>query len=103
MKKVQNGTGALVPQSMETAEVPNAFITSVFTRNNGLSGSSGPETRTKGWNKEDVSSVEKDQITKYLRKLDLCKSMDPDGIHPQVRRETTGINMRPFSRTFEYS
>lgn len=103
---MQNGAGALVTQSMEKAEVSNAFITSVFTRNNGLSGISGPESRTKGWNKEDVSLVEKDQVSKYLNKLDMWTYIPwtlMGYTHKYLHMEMTDINMRPLSRIFEYS
>lgn len=37
-----------------------------------------------------VLLVEDDQVREYLSKLDIPKSMDPDGMYPRVLRELAG-------------
>ena len=43
--------------------------------------SQAPKTREKGWSKEDLLLVEKDQVREHLNKLDIHESMGPDGMH----------------------
>jgi len=50
-----------------------------------------------------VSLVEEDQLREYSSKLDMRKSMDPDGRHPLARRELASVITRPLSIIFEYS
>jgi len=76
-----NETGDLVTQHMEKAEVLNTFFASVFTSKTSLQGSQASETRRKDWRKEYVSLVEEDQVREYLSKMDIHKSMHPDGKH----------------------
>ena len=54
-----NGAGYLVVMDMEQAEVLSAFFTSVFT---GKSSCQTLETRGKDCSKEDLSSVEEDEV-----------------------------------------
>ncbi|KAK4827438.1 hypothetical protein QYF61_017995 [Mycteria americana] len=91
-----NETGHLVTQGMEKAEVLNVFFIPVFSSKTGLQESQASETRGKGWSKEDVLLVEKVQFRKYVSKLDIHKSMDPDGMHPEVLRELTDVIARPL-------
>jgi len=49
---------------------------------------------------EDLPLVEEDQVREYLSDLDICKSMGPDRMHPQVRKLTTVI-ARPLLIIFE--
>ena len=86
---------------MEKAEVLNAFFASVFTSKTGLQKSQVPETRGKGWSKEDVTLIEEDQITEYLSKLGIHKAVDPDGMQPQVLRELADVIESPFSIIFD--
>lgn len=74
-----NKMGNLVTRDREKAEVLNAFFTLVFTIKAGPQESQVPETWGKGWRKEDGSMVGDDQVKEYLSKLDIHKSVGPDG------------------------
>jgi len=43
-----------------------------------------PEPQRKGkiWRKQEVPTMEENQVSKRFRKLDKHKSKDPDGMHP---------------------
>jgi len=70
---------------------------SFFNSTTSLGESQVPESRGKGWSKEDASLVEEDHVREYLSKLDIRKSISPDGMHPGVLRELTYATARPFS------
>ena len=40
--------------------------------------------------------VEDDLVRQYLRKLDIHKSMAPDGMYPQLLRELADVIARPL-------
>ena len=90
-------------QNMEQAEVLNASFAPVFPSKTSLQESQASETRGKGWSKEDVILVEENQVRLYLSKLDIHKSMSPDGTHAQVLRELADVIVRPRSIIFEQS
>jgi len=45
--------------------------------------------------------VEEEQIREYLSKLDIHRSMDPDGMHPRTLRKLADVLVRSFSMVFE--
>lgn len=60
-----NGAGKLGTNNM--AKVLNAFFASVFASKTGLQESQAPQTRGKVWNKEDLPSMEKDQVREHFQ------------------------------------
>lgn len=56
----------------------------------------------KGWSKEDVALLEEDQDREYSSKLEINKSMDPDGMDPQMLRVVLAdVISRPFLVIFD--
>ena len=72
---------------MEKTEVLGAFFASVFTSKTGLRESQAPETRGKVWKEKDFPLVEDDQAREHFNKLDIRKSMVPEGLQPQALKE----------------
>lgn len=59
-----------------------AFFTSVFPGKICHQESQAPETRGEVWNKADLPLVEENLVREYLSKLDVHKSLGPDGLQP---------------------
>lgn len=67
------------------------------------SGIPGPRDQRKGWRKEDVALVEGDQVREYLSRLDIWKSIRPDGMHTWALRELADVISRPLLIIFDWS
>lgn len=65
----------LVTRDMEKTEEANGFFASVSTVNTDLQQFQGLETRAKVWSKEDLPSVEDDQVREHLNELDIHKGL----------------------------
>lgn len=65
--------------------------------------SQAPETRRKVCSKKDLPLVEGDQLKEHLNKLEVHRTMGPDGIYPHMLRDLANVTARPLSIIFERS
>ncbi|KAK4816474.1 hypothetical protein QYF61_017226 [Mycteria americana] len=75
---------------MEKGEVLNTFLTLVLTIKTYFQESQARETWGIVRSKEYLPLVEEDEVREHLSRLDVRKSMGPDGLQSQVLRELTG-------------
>jgi len=75
----------------------------VFSSKAGPQASQSLELREEAWRKEDLPLVEQDLVRDDVSKLDMHKSMDPDGMHPQVLMELADVIAEPLTIIFERS
>ena len=102
-----SGAGVLVTKDMEKAEVLSATFASLLTVLTGLQEPLVPETSGKVCSKEVPSPWEHvnklHQVKEHADKLDICKSMGPDGLHPELLVELADVIARTLSIIFENS
>ncbi|PKU42895.1 rna-directed dna polymerase from mobile element jockey- hypothetical protein [Limosa lapponica baueri] len=77
-----NERGAMLRQDAEKVELLNVFFASVFIAQASPKESHTLEVTEKVRTKEDFPLVEEDQVRGQLCKLDIPKSVGPDGMHP---------------------
>ncbi|TRZ07418.1 hypothetical protein HGM15179_019687 [Zosterops borbonicus] len=94
-----NEQGTLVTDDTEKAEVLNAFFASVFTNKTSPQGSLTQETRVKEW--WDIPLVKEDWVREHLSKLDIQKSVGPEGMHPELLKALADIIERPLVIIFD--
>lgn len=78
-----SGGGTQVRENTVKAELPNAFFALSFTSKTSLQESLAQEIRAR---EENFPLVTEDWLREHLGKLDINKSIDPDGVHPWVLR-----------------
>ncbi|KAK4832509.1 hypothetical protein QYF61_023574 [Mycteria americana] len=69
------GTEDLLTKGTEKAKVLITFFTSVLTHKTNPQQSQASAIRGKFWSKDDLPSVEEDQVKEHLNKLDIHKSL----------------------------
>lgn len=71
-------------------KVLDIFFASMFTNKIGLHVSIGPDIRGNVWRKQDLPSVEEDQVREHLKNPH-TQVHGPDGMCPQALREVADI------------
>lgn len=74
-------TEDLVTWNSEKVKVLNDFFATFFTSKTGFQETQVPEASLNICSKENVPLVEEDQMREHLSKLDIHKSIGPDGIN----------------------
>lgn len=86
---------------MENTDILNAMCASVLTTRTGLQISQILETKGNSWNKEVMSLVGENYVREYLSKLDIHRSVVPNGMYLLVLREPADVVAVPLSIIFD--
>lgn len=78
-------------------EAFSAFFTSVFMSKFCLQGSQVSGSSWKVWRNKDLRLAVEDLVREHLSKLDTCKCLTPDGMHPRVPGKLADVTARPLN------
>lgn len=78
-----NGAGDRMTKDIEKAKVFNVAFTSIFTDKTSLQESQVPESSVKVQSQKDLPSMEENQLREHLNKLDVHRSMGPEGMYQE--------------------
>lgn len=70
---------------MEKAELLSGFFALIFTGNQDSYAYHVPESLGKDWGKKIPPTIKAEQVRKCLMRLNVYKSVGPDGMHTRVR------------------
>ena len=91
-----NERGDVVTWYSEKTEVLSTFFASVLTSKTSLQESQVPEARLNGQGKKDELLVEEDQVREYKSKLEICNSVGPAGMQPEMPSELVNMIVKPL-------
>lgn len=91
-----NETGDMVTWYSEKTKVPNTFFASVLTSKTSLQESQVPEARLNGQGKKYELLVEEDQVREYKSKLEICNSVGPAGMQPEMLNKLVNMIVKPL-------
>lgn len=89
-----NDTREMVTKNKEALD---GFFALVFMSKTCVQESQVSDSIWKVWSNKDLPLMEEDQAREHLSKLDIHKSMAPDGIHLRVLSDLADVTARPLN------